>query len=246
VEAEAVGAAEVEEELDGFELGFVGAGGEVGGVFAPIGSGGVEVVEGGVDGGVEFGVDEEREAGAGDVWDGELEVGAVDGGEAVAAGVDEEGFEAGDAGEGEGFEVVLVAVNGAAPEGVVDHAFTGGGFALEFKGGDVGGFGEAVERHVDDGGKTAGGGGACGGGEAFPLGASGLVDVGVDVDEAGEQGEVAEVFYGDGGGQLGEGMDGGDVLAVDDHRGVTFALGRDDAAGMESVYHLLIRAKNRK
>ena len=54
-----------------------------------------------------------------------LEVGAVDGGEAVAAGVDEEALEAGDAGEGEGFEVALVAVDGAAPEGVVDHALRG-------------------------------------------------------------------------------------------------------------------------
>ena len=86
--------------------------------------------KGGVDGGVEFGVDEEREAGAGDVGDGEFEVGAVDGGEAVAAGVDEEGFEAGDAGGGEGFEFGLIAVDGAAPEGVVDCALRPSGFAL--------------------------------------------------------------------------------------------------------------------
>jgi hypothetical protein len=56
----------------------------------PVGVGGVEVGDGGVDGGVELGVDEEGEAGAGDVREGADEVVAVDGGEAVAAGVDEE------------------------------------------------------------------------------------------------------------------------------------------------------------
>ena len=51
--------------------------------------------DGGVDGRVQLGVDEEGEAGAGDVGEGAEEVLAIDGGEAVAAGVDEEGFETG-------------------------------------------------------------------------------------------------------------------------------------------------------
>lgn len=83
---------------------------------------GVEVRDGGVDGGVELRVYEKWKAGASDVWESALEVGAIDGGEAVAAGVDEEALEAGDAGEGEGFEVMLVVVDAAAPEGVVDCA----------------------------------------------------------------------------------------------------------------------------
>ena len=139
---------------------------------------------------------------------------------------------------------MLVVVDGAAPEGVVDHALRGAvgaaggcGFALELQGGYVGGLGEAVEGHIDEGGKASGGGGAGGGGEAFPVGAAGLVDVGVDVDEAGEEGERAEVFDGDVGGEFGGGLDGDDVLVVDEDGCVTFALGRDDATGAESVYH---------
>ena len=65
--------------------------------------------------------------------------------------------------------------------------------ALGFERGDGGGLGQAVERHVDERGEAAGCGGAGGGGEAFPLGAAGLVDVDVGVDEAGQEGVVAEV-----------------------------------------------------
>ena len=244
MEAEAILAAEFEEHLDGFEFGFVGARGEVGGIFAPVGSGSVEVRDGRGDGGFELGVYEQWQAGAGDVRDCALEVGAIDGGEAVAAGVDEEAFEACDAGEGEGFELMLIAVDAAAPEGVVDHALRGvvgaaGGcrFALEFECGDADGFGEAVEGHVDERGETAGSGGAGGGGEAFPLGAAGLVDVSVYVDEAGEQSEIAEIFEGDIGGEIGERLDGGDALAVDEDCGILFAVEGDDATGAESVYH---------
>ncbi len=115
------------------------------------------------DGGFEFGVDEQRQAGADDVRQRALEVVAVDGGEAVAAGVDEEALEAGDAGERERFEVVLVAVDAAAPEGVVDEALAAPtACALEFERGDGGGLGQAVERHVDEGGEAAGGCGAGG------------------------------------------------------------------------------------
>lgn len=55
-----------------------------------------------VDGASEFGVDEEREAGLGDGGESALELAAVDAGETVAAGIDEEAFEAGDSRVGEG------------------------------------------------------------------------------------------------------------------------------------------------
>ena len=59
--------------------------------------------------------------------------------------------------------------------------------------------------------------------------------MGVDVDEAGEEGEVADVFGGemcDAGFEMRIGMDCGDDAVFDDDRGVLFAVGRDDAAGM--------------
>ena len=190
-------------------------------------------------------MDEQWEPGAREVRESALEIGAIDGGEAVAAGIDEEALEAGDASEGEGLEVMLIAIDAAAPEGVVDRALGRAvgtarrcGLALELEGGDGGGLGETVQRHVDDGGEAAGGCGAGGGGEAFPLGAAGLVDVSVDVDEAGKQGERAEIFHRNVGGDLGDGLDGGDVLGVDEDRGILFAMRRDDAAATESVYHV--------
>jgi hypothetical protein len=240
VDACAVLAAEVNHEADGGELGLVGARGEVGGVAAPVRVGIVEGVDGGVDGLGEFGVDEQRQAGLGDGGEGALELFAVDHGEALAAGIDEEALEAGDAGAGEGKDVGLVIGDGSTPCGPVDEALVGGGGALGFEGGDGGGFGEAVEGHVDEGGVASGGGGASGGGEALPLGAAGLVDVDVGVDEAGEDGEGAEVVDGGVGGQVGwvaDGADEGVGAVVEKERGAACAGGCDDAIGEEGMCH---------
>ena len=87
----------------------------------------------------------------------------------------------------------------APPHGAqsTKHWLPGCGAArFGFECGDGGGFGEAVEGHVDEGGVASGGGGACGGAEAFPFGAAGLVDVDVGVDEAGEDGVVGVVVDG--------------------------------------------------
>jgi hypothetical protein len=89
--------------------------------------------------------------------------------------------------------VGLVVGYGSAPGSPVDEALALCGLALGFEGFDGGGFGEAVERHVDEGGEASGGGGAGGGAEAFPFGASGLVDMDVRVDETGKDGVVAAV-----------------------------------------------------
>ena len=138
---------------------------------------------------------------------------AVDHGEAVAAGVDEEAFEAGDAGAGERVEVRPGCRRRRRPRRP-SRPCTGRAAAsrLSFEGGDGGGLGEAVEGHVDEGGVAAGGGGAGGGGEAFPFGAAGLVDVDVGVDEAGEEGDDAEVVDGGVGGQFGRALQ----MAADD------------------------------
>jgi hypothetical protein len=67
----------------------------------------------------------------------------------------------------------------------IDEALAASGVALEFESGGVGGLGQAVERHVDQRGEAPGGGGERGGAKALPLGAAGLVDVGMRVDQAG-------------------------------------------------------------
>ena len=245
VQAEAVLAAQLEQQLDGVELGLVGPCRKVGCIRSPVGAGGVEVRDGGADRGLELRVHQQRQPGARDVWNGTLQVGAIDRGEAVAARIDEEALEAGNSGECERLEVMLVAVDRAAPEGVVDHALVCAAgptlrrcFALELQRADGGRLGQAVQRHVDDGSEASGSGGSGGRGEALPLGAARLVDVSVDVDEPGQQGEVAKIFDGNVGSQLRDRLDGGDVLALDDDRCLALAMGRDDAARAESVYHV--------
>ena len=77
---------------------------------------------------------------------------------------------------------------GAAPEPDVDvAACPRAAFALDLQRLDGAGRREAVERHVEDGRDAAGRRGAGGRREALPLGAAGLVDVHVGVDEAGQQ-----------------------------------------------------------
>src|ERR1700744_2801002 len=104
----------------------------------PVGVACVEALDGSVDRGFKLRVHKQREADAREDGRGELKVGAVDGGESVAAGIDEEALEADDSGTGERLELMLIAVDAATPERVVDGALRrsvraagGGGFALE-------------------------------------------------------------------------------------------------------------------
>ena len=66
-------------------------------------------------------MDEEGQSGFGDGGQGALQLLAVDHGEAVAAGVDEEALEAGNAGAGEREQVGLVVGDAASPGGPVDR-----------------------------------------------------------------------------------------------------------------------------
>jgi hypothetical protein len=84
-------------------------------------------------------------------------------------------------------QLALVARDRAAPEGDVDRALPVRGLPLDLECGHVDGGRQRVQRHVDDRRDGAGRGGAGGGGEALPLGATGLVDVHVGVDQAGDQ-----------------------------------------------------------
>jgi hypothetical protein len=120
-----------------------------------------------------------------------------------------------------------VAGDGTAPEADVDVDLAAGRRLLDLQRGHVDGGRQAVERHVHDGGDATGGGGPGGGGEALPLGAAGLVDVHVGVDQAGQQRHVAELdLLGglDGGGIV---VDGDDPAAEHGDRGGAF-IGPDD------------------
>jgi hypothetical protein len=145
----------------------------------------------GIDGWRKLGVHQQRQARPGDVRQCALQVFAVDAGEAVAAGIDEEALEAGNAGQRQRLECGLVAVDAAAPECVVHQTLALRGVALGLERTDIGGLGQAVQRHVDDGGEAARGRGARGRGETLPFGAAWLVDVRVCIDEPGQQSEVA-------------------------------------------------------
>ncbi len=81
------------------------------------------------------------------------------------------------------------------------------GGAFGFESGDIGGGWEAVQRHVDQKRVAACGGGARGGVEAFPIGAAGIVDVNVGIDEAGKDG---------GGGKIVDFGVGRDLIGGDD------------------------------
>jgi hypothetical protein len=72
-----------------------------------------------------------------------------------------------------------------------------------------------------------------GGGEAFPFGAAGFVDVDVGVDEAGEQREVAEVVAAAGREGLVVVADVRDAFAGDGDGGGPRLVGEDGAAGAE-------------
>jgi hypothetical protein len=112
--------------------------------------------------------------------------------------------------------------------------------ALGFEGGYGGGFGEAVEGHVDEGGETAGCGGVGGGAEAFPLGAAGLIDVDVAVDQAGKQSVVAAVVDYGVAGKLGCAADCAYLAVLDEERSGLCALRCDDAIRKERMCHNLI------
>jgi hypothetical protein len=104
--------------------------------------------------------------------------------EVVDAGVAHEGLEAQDPGLDHRRQLGGVARHHAAPEAAVHPAAAAGGGELGLEGGQAGGDGDAVERHVHQGGDAAGRGGARAGLEALPGGAAGVVQVHVGVDHA--------------------------------------------------------------
>ena len=137
-----------------------------------------------------------------------------------------------------------VAGNRAAPEPDVDVAPARPPLALDLERVDVDGRRDAVERHVDDRRDPAGGGRPGRGGEPLPLGAAGLVDVDVGVDQSGDQHLVGAELHDPLGFECGvQRFDGDDATVANADRARDFA-GRCDHAGraedqVEGLIHRL-------
>ena len=115
--------------------------------------------------------------------------------ELVDARVDHERLAAEHAGPRQVDQRAGVAGHDAAPEADVDGALALAGGDLGVERGARRRHRGGVERHVDDGRDAAGRGGARRRVEAFPLGAAGLVDVDVRVDQPGRDDQVADVDH---------------------------------------------------
>ena len=152
------------------------------------------------------------------------------------AGVEQEALEADDARLVQRPQLVEVAGDGAAPERDVGRDLAVRRLPFHVQRVDGRRRRDRVEGHVDDRGDAAGDGGPRRGGEALPLGAPGLVDVHVAVDQAGEQHLV--VGEGDGGGRgVVEGGDRGDPAAGGVHGGGALAVGQDHPPGADDEAH---------
>ena len=92
-----------------------------------------------------------------------------------------------------------------------------------------GGGGNGIERHFDQRGDAAGGCGAGGGLESFPLGAARLIDVDVGIHQPGHDDAVAVVFDRGAGRNIVVRADARDDAAGHMHAGLGEALLRDHA-----------------
>jgi hypothetical protein len=134
-----------------------------------------------------LGVHDQQRAQAGDLGQHVRQVGRLEVAELVHAGVRQEALEAEHPGVVQPPQLVQVARHRAAPEPDVDARLVFGGLALDLQRGGVHRWWHAIQRHVQQGGDSAGSCRPGGGGEALPLGATGLVDVHVGIYQPGQQ-----------------------------------------------------------
>ena len=164
-------AAEFDQQRDCGQFGFIGARGEVGGIAAPVRR--AQACGRHSERSGQLGMNEQRQAGLRDQRQRMAQVGFVDQAKAVAAGVDQEAFETRDTCLCERDEVELIVVFRSSPGSPVHAALPGCGGAFGFEPGDRCRRGQAVERHIDQRGDAARGGGASCAGETLPIRAPG-------------------------------------------------------------------------
>src|SRR5213078_4997638 len=105
----------------------------------------------------------------------------------------EKALEAAHTRAGQGRKLFGVARHHAPPKGVIDRGMTRGRSRLQLQGGRGRGDGNAVQRHVDDGGDPTGSRGPRGRLEPLPFGPAGLVHVYVRVHDPGQEHRVSHV-----------------------------------------------------
>jgi len=150
--------------------------------------------------------------------------------ELVDAGGQQEALEAGDTGLVQRLQVVQVARDGATPEADVDGDAPGCCCPLGSQRRHIDGRRDAVERHVDHCRDPARRRGGCGGDEPFPLGAAGLVDVDVTVDQPRQEHAVVGHVEGWGCGLASVTRHPRDAAGLQEHVGGALTLGGDDPA----------------
>jgi hypothetical protein len=190
-----------------------------------------------------LGVHDHQPAEARDLGQRGVELVGAQGRELVDARRGEEALEPEDTGLPQRPQVGEVAGHGAAPEAHVHARLLGRHLLLEAEVVDGGGGRDGVQRHVDDRGDAAAGGGRRRRREPLPLGAAGLVDVHVGVDDAGQQpGGVGQVHRVGGVAPVVVRRHLGDPAVGDAHRGGTEGTVDQDVAGAhgrEGLDHVL-------
>lgn len=174
-------------------------------------------------------MDQQRQARARKGWQSCAQLLLCDHGEAVDAGMNEKTFEAGDTRGCEGFEGGRIVGDNSAPSHPIDTTAAARRCTLLLESGDGGRGGETIQRHVDKERVAPCSRGARGCLKAFPVGAARIVDMDMRIDEAWENGGVAEIANCGEGGNLLRGDNVADVFAFDEKRGGAHARGRDDA-----------------
>ena len=122
-------------------------------------------------------VDQQRQAGAGQLRQRGLQFIGPGHGKPWKAGIDKEAFKPGDTRCRQGGKMWLVLSRQSTPGHPVYVALACGGFAFSFECSHGRGLRQAIERHIHERGIAAGRSGAGGGGEAFPFRSARFVHV---------------------------------------------------------------------
>ena len=195
---------------------------------------GIGVGEGLGDGLLQLGVYQQRHPDVSQDRHRSGEVFTRDVGEVIDAGVAQEALKSHDSSSSHRGKLWSVSRHDPAPEAAVHPELVCCDRELLMEGIEGGGHGGGVQRHVHDGGHPAHSCSLCGGLEAFPRRATGLVDMDMRVDEARHEDGIAEIP----GGTTGSVEDCGDARAIQDDSGRSEALRCQDAAAVEGGHGL--------